>query len=132
MLTLKDKAITKIKRQIMCFKHKDKELTLYCSVCNEICCVDCAATIHTYHSTEDAKKAFASRKVGLKDALERTKIYTDRAEKVNAKIKTNKETWSNKCNKVEDQIERFFDEYKRNLDIHKQNLLQKVCRQNTL
>lgn len=83
-------------------------------------------TSHSRHIGEMPSRTCSSKNIGVKDALERTKSYVNRAEVITEKLKLSRKNWLTQCAEVETEIEEFVEEYKRQIDEHKENLLKQV------
>ncbi|EEB17387.1 tripartite motif-containing protein, putative [Pediculus humanus corporis] len=71
--------ITKIRRQVMCPSHKEKELKYYCSSCNMVACTECFIQFHSGHNCKSFSRAAQIYINKIENGLENSRILTKEA-----------------------------------------------------
>ncbi|XP_018579850.1 tripartite motif-containing protein 45 [Anoplophora glabripennis] len=122
----REKGITKVRRQIMCLKHPDLELSIFCSSCYQVICRDCISASHRGHACEPISRAARSHLTKLRLAADRAKSVVEESAVAASRLNVTSKKIEAQCNKVQTEVEKFIEDYIRSMEDHKLSLLEQI------
>ncbi|XP_044266934.1 tripartite motif-containing protein 45 isoform X1 [Tribolium madens] len=125
------KGITKVRRQIMCVKHPDLELTLFCSTCCQVICPECVPSSHKGHPCESISRAVKAHLTDLRLAAARAKSIAEQSALAANRLHATSKKIETQCSKVQAEIEEFIEKYIKSVEEHRKKLLQQVIQTQT-
>ncbi|KAJ8978575.1 hypothetical protein NQ317_015992, partial [Molorchus minor] len=122
----REKGITKVRKQIMCMRHPDLELSIFCSSCYQVICRDCVSVSHKGHTCEPVSRAAKSHLSRLRLAAERAKSVVEETAVAASRLNSTSKKIEARCNKVQTEVEKFIDDYIKSIEEHKFQLLEQI------
>ncbi|KAJ8915637.1 hypothetical protein NQ315_003421 [Exocentrus adspersus] len=122
----RERGITKVRRQIMCLKHPDLELSVFCSTCFQVVCRDCVSVSHRGHTCEPISRAAKLHFSKLRLAADRAKSVVEESAVAAHRLSTTSKKIEAQCNKVQTEVEKFIEEYIKSVEEHKVSLLEQI------
>lgn len=120
------RGISKVRRQVMCQKHPENELTTFCATCSQVVCADCVNSAHRSHTLESPSKAAKTQTTNIRIAVNRAKSIADKSMVANSRLQTTAERIESQCNQIENEIERFTANYIRAVEEHREQLFKQL------
>ncbi|CAG9859609.1 unnamed protein product [Phyllotreta striolata] len=114
------------KQPLMCLRHPDMELVLFCSSCSQVICKDCLSNAHRDHSCEPVSKAIKYHQAKLKSLADRARNAVEDSAVASSKINSLSKTVESQCNSVQSEVEQFIEEYIQSVEHHKSGLLEQI------
>ncbi|XP_019874943.2 tripartite motif-containing protein 45 isoform X3 [Aethina tumida] len=128
VLSLEDarrRGITRIRRQIMCIRHPELELSIFCSTCSQVICRECI-TSHRGHTCEPVSRVAKSQITNLRHAVDKAKAVMEQSAVAANKLHLNSKKIEAQCGKVQMEVEKFIENYIKSVEDHKTNLLEQI------
>ncbi|CAH1118013.1 unnamed protein product [Phaedon cochleariae] len=129
VLSLKEarkRGITKVRKQIMCLRHPDAELSIFCSSCYQVICRECVPLSHRGHACEPASRVARFHAADLRAAAERASRAAEAAAAAAGDLGAASMRVEAQCLRVRDEVETFVDAYTRSVEEHKVGLLAQI------
>ncbi|KAJ8927551.1 hypothetical protein NQ314_019965, partial [Rhamnusium bicolor] len=133
VLTLTDarnRGITKVRRQIMCMKHPELELSIFLFLLFSgkfnVICRDCISASHREHICEPISRAAKSHLTKLRFAADRAKSVVEESAVAASRLNATSKKIEAQCNKVQTEVEQFIDDYIKSMEDHKLSLLEQI------
>ncbi|BES88902.1 B-box zinc finger [Nesidiocoris tenuis] len=103
-----------------------QELAFFCLGCTELICFTCCNTGHSGHRYESASRAADNYSAILSQALDHAKPMFAETAKGADKIRNLHSKINNRCSKVEDEINRFYEAYIEKVVAHQHDLIREL------
>ncbi|XP_018336664.1 tripartite motif-containing protein 45-like [Agrilus planipennis] len=116
----------RIRRQIMCPIHTEKDLSSFCVSCFQVICHDCMAASHKGHQFESIPKAIKFHVGNIKDGLKQARTSAEQTEALTLRLQTDAKRIQARCSQVQSEIEQFIDSYIKEINNHKAYLTNQV------
>ncbi|KAF5303196.1 hypothetical protein FQA39_LY10109 [Lamprigera yunnana] len=120
------RGINRIRRQVMCLQHMDRELEIFCSTCCKVICRDCTSVLHKGHVCELASRAAKSFTSTMRKTLERVQNITKETTELSSRLKEDSTRVQNRCDRVREEVEKYINEYVRAIEEHRKNLYEQI------
>lgn len=109
-----------------CPIHISNELVIFCVNCQQVLCNDCTILVHRGHKTVAITKAARVYEKLLLEHVERIQPAVEALSTSKHSINECSKEIDQVCEKVENDVEEFFNEYFATLERHKQSLLEQI------
>ncbi|KAK5646544.1 hypothetical protein RI129_005008 [Pyrocoelia pectoralis] len=120
------KGINRIRRQIMCSEHGDRELEVFCSTCCQVICRDCTSVSHKGHMCELASRAAKSFTTTMRKALERVRNIAKETIELSTRLQGDSKRIQNRCDRVKQEVEKYMELYISEIEKHRQRLYDEI------
>ncbi|XP_031343553.1 tripartite motif-containing protein 45-like isoform X2 [Photinus pyralis] len=120
------RGISRVRRQIMCSEHPDRELEVFCSTCCQVICRDCTSASHKGHMCELASRAAKSFTVTMRKALERVRNIAKETIELSTRLQGDSKRIQSRCDRVKQEVERYMDVYLSEIERHRQRLCDQI------
>lgn len=119
--------VRKLEYKRSCIDHEEEELKLFCKDCQEVICRDCTIVNHKGHDYQFIKTICPQLQEDIKKILEnelerKCNEFDDHL----AHLHDVKETSEDNIKYCRENVCRYFEEFKRRLDIHQGELLEEL------
>lgn len=109
-----------------CPTHATSELNKFCTTCNQVICNDCSRLIHKEHKCQSISNALKDYLKLIKNNLEKIQPLSDNANHTISKLNEISKRINLKCDKINDEVELFLEEYYQSLNLHRKLLLGQI------
>ncbi|KAF5294163.1 hypothetical protein FQR65_LT10874 [Abscondita terminalis] len=120
------RGINRVRRQIMCSQHGDRELEIFCSTCCKVICRDCTSVLHKGHVCELASRAAKSFTFTMRKTLEMVHNITKETTELSTRLKEDSTRVQNRCDRVKEEVEKYTSLYIRAIEAHRQRLYDEI------
>lgn len=129
VLSLEDarrRGITRVRRQVMCGTHPERELSIFCSTCCQVICKECIPESHRTHAVDQASRAAKLHMTNMKMLLDKARIMSDKTSITATKLQASTKRVESQCNQIQSEIERFIQSYILAVEEHRAKLQHQV------
>ncbi|CAH0556993.1 unnamed protein product [Brassicogethes aeneus] len=120
------RGITRIRRQIMCIKHPDLELSVFCSSCSQVICRECVSESHRGHLCEPISRVAKSHFTNMRLAVDKAKSVMEQSAVAANRLHMTSKKIEAQCVKVQGEVEKFIESYIKSVEDHKESLLGQI------
>ncbi|XP_072393643.1 E3 ubiquitin-protein ligase TRIM45-like isoform X1 [Diabrotica undecimpunctata] len=122
----KQKEISIMKRPIMCTRHQENEMTIFCTSCYQVICRDCVNDYHLDHICEPVSRAVKTHFTKLRLLSDKAKNVVEESAVAASKLNAASKNIEAKVTEVQEDVEKFIDEYIQSVEKHKVGLLEQI------
>ena len=118
--------IPPVKKTLQCSKHPDKQLDIYCELCEELICRDCIVRVHRDHQYDLVCDAFTKHKDAIVASLQPVEQQLATVCKALEGLDARSNQISNQCQVIETQIQRSIQQLHAALEARKKDLITQL------
>ena len=120
------KMISPTDKVLYCSKHPKTALTLFCSTCSELICMDCTVRLHKDHSYDLVNDLFPQCKDEIANGLKPVRENIAKVKQALKEFDTSAKVIDDERGRVEADIHREIDDLHRYLDEQKRKLIEEL------
>ncbi|XP_052852705.1 uncharacterized protein LOC128262469 isoform X3 [Drosophila gunungcola] len=113
---------------LRCGIHTNFELKAFCTQCRQLACTDCLVLLHKGHRHETISRAIGHQGKLLKEATDQTRPLCQYAEHSIERLNEIARGINARCDDIQNQVERYMQEYIEALEVHRRTLIQQISR----